>query len=84
MAERIEALTRRSSPGRPPIYPWSTWMDGSCWRLTSGEDFHIAPTHMGIAIRQYAQRHGVAVDVAVNNELETVELQFHIDEDVAA
>jgi hypothetical protein len=31
---------RKEGNGRPPTYPWDTWLSGDVMSLTQGEDFH--------------------------------------------
>lgn len=32
-------MTQTRSPGRPPIYPWDSWLDGQDHLLVPGVDF---------------------------------------------
>lgn len=73
MAERIESLP--PVKGRPLIYPWSEWMDGSAWRITHGEDFHVSAATMAQLVRQRGLRHGVSVSARLSGD-ESVEFQF--------
>lgn len=75
MAERIDTIVP-SRPGRPAVYPWAEWMDGSAWRISRGEDFSILPDNMGRHLREHARRQGVPVQVSVNNSTDTIEFRF--------
>lgn len=68
--------------GRPSLYPWVEWMDGSAWRITRGEDFEIAPKSMSAALYAHAARQGSAVRVRIDGD--EVEFQFTPAESVAA
>lgn len=57
MAERIDTFKART--GRPAIYPWEQWLDGSAWRIRKGVDFQIPVTSMAAIIRQRAEREGM-------------------------
>jgi hypothetical protein len=57
MAERISDIEPHR--GRPAIYPWEEWLDGSSWRITRGADFDISPVSMAAIIRQRAERAGL-------------------------
>lgn len=83
MAERIESIAV-ARKGRPPIYPWSEWMDGSAWRIRRGKDFSVLPDNMARGVRQRARRYGVPVVVTVDNAAGSVEFQFAGPESEAA
>lgn len=74
MAERIDALgsVRR---GRPPLYPWDEWTDGSAWRITRGVDFEVSAQSMASMIRIRANNTGVVASANVVDG-DTVEFQF--------
>lgn len=59
MAERIDDISPLR--GRPAIYPWSQWLDGSAWRIHRGTDYEVASTSMTAIIRQAAERAGLTV-----------------------
>lgn len=80
MAERISEFSPRRI-GRPALYPWAEWMDGSAWRITRGEDFEISPKSMAAAVYAHAARQGFSVAVRIDGD--AVEFQF-VKEDVAA
>jgi hypothetical protein len=79
MAERIDSISPRRAGGRPRIYPWETWTDGSCWRLQRGEDFQMPAGNMARLIRARGRRYDMPVKVSENNELGTVEFQFLVE-----
>jgi len=62
MAKRITKFDP-VSPGRNPIYPWDTWLDGSIWMLIQGEDFHCTPGSMIKTVRRTAHKRGLHVSV---------------------
>ncbi len=57
MAKRIEESTLRSQLGRPAIYTWEDWTDGTVWRVYEGEDYVKAETLKG-SLRNYATKNG--------------------------
>jgi hypothetical protein len=73
VAERIDSFSPRRI-GRPPIYPWSEWMDGCAWRITRGEDFEIAPKSMVVNLHSQAARRGTSVSARMDGD--TIEFQF--------
>lgn len=73
MAERISQFSPRRI-GRPALYPWDEWTDGSAWRITRGVDFDISPKSMSGILYGYATRQGSSVKVAVDGD--AVEFQF--------
>jgi hypothetical protein len=84
MAERITAIAERNpSRGRPPIYPWDEWTDGSAWRIRRDEDFEVSARVMQGIVRDYARRKTLVVRTVVPDE-ETVEFQFVANGDIAA
>lgn len=80
MAERIKSYESRI--GRPPVYPWAEWMDGSAWRIKRGEDFEIEPALMAQAIRVHGRRNGVPASATVDGD--AIEFQFSPQESEAA
>lgn len=75
MAERIDTFSKPPrTGGRPALYPWPEWMDGSTWRIVQGEDFKVPATSMAQTIRVTAWRRGVPVRVFVHGD--SVEFQF--------
>lgn len=81
MAERIDDLTPLR--GRPPVYPWDTWTDGSAWRIRRGVDFEVSAESMAAQIRMRAGRDNVTVFARCPDD-DTVEFQFSPDEASAA
>lgn len=77
MAERIDQVTPLR--GRPAIYPWELWLDGSAWRITRGTDFKIPPLSMAAIIRQAAQRQGMTATCRHVGD-ETIEFQVLSEE----
>lgn len=80
MGERIESFETRQ--GRPAIYPWNEWTDGSAWRIRRGRDFEIEPALMAQAIRVHGRRNGVPASASVDGEC--VEFQFTPSQEEAA
>jgi hypothetical protein len=76
MAERIDALG--PVRGRPQLYPWDEWMDGSAWRIRRGDDFLVSATSMAAQLRIRGNRLGVDVSARVVDE-DTVEFQFLVE-----
>jgi len=44
-------------------YPWEEWTDGRVYLITKGEDFAVTIPSMQSTLRQWAQRHGLKVQV---------------------
>lgn len=82
MARRISEVTHRR--GRPAIYPWQRWMDGSAWRIEHGKDFDVPPASMAAMLRNRAMREKVPVRTSTLEN--AVEFQFFLDvgDEVAA
>ena len=79
MAERISDITPLR--GRPAMYPWEQWLDGSAWRITRGSDFDISPVSMAAIIRQRAERAGLS---ATCRRVGDDALEFQVSEEKAA
>ncbi len=45
--------------GRPALYPWDLWMDGTKHELHQGRDFQVEVRTMQIMIRNEAKRRGL-------------------------
>lgn len=71
MAERIDNITPLR--GRPPLYPWDEWLDGSAWRITQGEDFDVTAETMAQMVRLRASKAGLSATARVRDN--TVEFQ---------
>jgi hypothetical protein len=72
VAERIDNFTPLR--GRPAIYPWERWMDGSMWRIHRGSDFEVSTRSMAQSIRERGRRDGVQVSARQLGE--AVEFRF--------
>jgi hypothetical protein len=77
MAERIDALGPVKG-GRPPLYPWDEWMDGSAWRIRRGDDFLVSAYSMAAQLRIRGNNCGVGVSARVADK-DTVEFQFRVE-----
>ena len=67
MAQRIDnAPVVR--PGRPPMYPYAEWLDGSAWELTRGEDFLCLPLSMAKMLYSNAARRGAFISVTISGD----------------
>lgn len=77
MAERIDKL--EPLRGRPAIYPWEQWLDGSAWRIRRGEDFEIPPGSMAAIIRQRADREGMTATCRMVGQ-DAIEFQVYGEE----
>jgi hypothetical protein len=73
VAERITHFSPRRV-GRPALYPWDEWMDGSAWRITRSVDFEITPKSMATTLYAHAARQGRSVKVLIDGD--AVEFQF--------
>ena len=80
MAERIDTFEPRKG-GRPAIYPWATWMDGSAWRIRRGEDFDGPADAMAQTIRVHARRNGMSASASVDGD--AVEFRISPQEEAA-
>jgi len=54
--KRENGLDKRGERGRPPIYPYLSWMNGQWWRIEHGVDFQIGPDDMAGSLRQHVRR----------------------------
>jgi hypothetical protein len=73
MAERIDEFSPRRL-GRPPLYPWAEWVDGSTWRITRGEDFEVTAKSMVANLYSHAYRQGLSLEARQDGE--SIEFQF--------
>lgn len=80
MAQRIDPFKPRS--GRPAIYPWPRWADGSAWRIERGADFEIPAANMAAVIRSRAHSLGLRATARVDGD--AVEFRFLPVEEKAA
>lgn len=80
MARRIRSFTPRT--GRPALYPWARWTDGSAWHITRGEDFELPARNMAAVLRARATKAGLSVTCRVDGD--SVRFQFGQSNDVAA
>lgn len=51
----------KSGPGRPAIYPWSTWANGKYHEATRGEDFKLSRQQFSTMLHNWAYRKGMFV-----------------------
>jgi hypothetical protein len=57
MAERITELPPDVAwNGDGYLYPWSSWLDGSLWKLTPGEDFTVPVATLQAMAHRMARR----------------------------
>jgi hypothetical protein len=59
---------------RGGLYPWSEWLDGSIWRATQGEDFHVSVTSFQREVYTAAKLAGGKAQTSVEDN--TVTFQF--------
>lgn len=52
-------------PGRPPMYPWTTWFNGEEHTLVRGEDFQVATEAFRNMVLTRARARGIAVSTHV-------------------
>jgi hypothetical protein len=71
---RLVDATLERRRGRPPLYPWGEWADGSVWRIVRGEDFRIPAESMCSALRARAARSGRRVVTRVDGD--AIDFQF--------
>lgn len=65
MATRTDSFPNHP---RGPNYAWDTWLDGSIWQLTRGEDFTIPARSFSASVYKEAKRSGVRVRVNVRGD----------------
>lgn len=76
MAKKVNPDLLSGGRGRPPIYPWDEWLDGSTWLLTKGEDFDIQIESMRQSIYNMARRRGGHARVSTTVDGTGVLLRF--------
>lgn len=59
MAKRIEGPYDFSK------HSFNVYADGATWELVAGEDFHIKPTSLASAARQWAREEGLGVETKI-------------------
>lgn len=72
MAEKLDKFEFLKR-GFAPKYPWDTWLDGSVYRLTRGEDFQCKVSSMRSAARQIAFRRGLHIRTSVSDNSLTIQ-----------
>lgn len=71
MARMIDKLPPPKEQGRPPMYPWDQWFNGSPWAILWGEDYRC--THRSMRARVYsAARERTGGTVQIRNLWEDV------------
>lgn len=78
MAKRIDTYVPRPT-GRPRVYPWAKWADGSAWRIVRGTDFEIPAPNMAAVIRAYGHRNGLRASAKVEGD--SIDFQFVVRAD---
>lgn len=81
MAERISEFSEPRI-GRPALYPWTDWTDGSAWRITRGEDFEISAKSMAVNLHRTAARRGLSVKAQIDGD--SIQFRFSEPERAAA
>jgi hypothetical protein len=69
-------------PGRPPKYPWDSWMDGKVHPALAGRDFHMSAEKFRDLLRQKAYHAGLHVWTQIDQVYEkgpTGPVQFWIN-----
>ena len=76
MAQRLEVKELEATRGRPALYPWADWSDGTVWQIIKGDDYKNQIT-MKNTLRMYASTHNLRVTiVAPKSEPGTIQFQF--------
>lgn len=78
MAKRVDSFERfpkARGPGRPPKYPWETWLDGEPWELEQGSDFDGTVKGFRENLIRVGKRRGLEVEVSVSVPLGRVRLR---------
>jgi hypothetical protein len=70
MAERVDELPPvPKSPGRPAMYPWHDWLDGSVWKLKRGEDFAVEVRSFMSAANTAARNRGQGLSRRIQGDV---------------
>lgn len=77
MAEKLNDFPRNNS-GRPNIYPWDEWLDGSIWFIKKGEDYDSLTSTMRQGIFNMSYRRGGRSRTMVDGD--TITFQFLKDD----
>jgi hypothetical protein len=76
MAEQIHSRRRSRPRGRPSIYDWDRYSDGSehiCW---PGQEFHCAPTSFRALVYRTADARGLKATVTLDKHTGSVRFRM--------
>lgn len=72
MAKKLRRMPDKSV-GRPALYDWGRFLDGSAWELVKGKDFDGEPDSFRGTVYSAAARAGLAVTVIVTGDTVTIQ-----------
>ena len=75
MAEQLSTY-KFPTRGRPHKYQWSSWVDGTPWKLVKGTDFTVTTETMQANARTYAKKNDLVVRTAITDNGDSLIVQF--------
>jgi hypothetical protein len=75
MSEVVTSFEGRQ--GRPPLYPWGSWMDGEIHKLFKNVDFNGQPTSFRVGAHRTAKNYGLKVHTEIVDDGNAILIEFY-------
>lgn len=82
MAQRVQELPEIRKGGYNARYPWSTWTDGSAWKIEKGVDFDVPAKSMQAQLYIRAERDDLYVTTRMDGNF--IWFQFFVHKGMKA
>ncbi len=79
MSKVVDSFEGRQ--GRPPIYPWQSWMDERIHKLIRGEDFNGAAKSFRVGAHRTAKNYNLKVHTEIVDDGAAILLEFYQPEE---
>jgi hypothetical protein len=80
MSEIVDSFESRQ--GRPPIYPWESWMDEEIHKLYRGKDFNGTAKSFQVGTHRTAKAYGLKAHTQIVDDGEAILVEFYEPEEV--